>query len=469
MSGLATGTRPAATAPPAPASAPAPPALVSVTPQPVPASVPQATLVAVPQPARASVPQPVLASVTPAAAQAPCTVLVTQTMRVRIGASPATEPTTLDALAHDPLPLVRAAVAMNDAAPEAADRHLAGDPDVRIRELLARKLANLLPTLSGSERDRMGHHACEVLCRLAADEAERVRTAIAEVVADMAQAPRALILKLAHDAAVPVSDPVLRLSPLLTDADLLALLVAPPHDAVATAIARRASLSPELCDVVLASADAPAIQALLANPAAAIREATLDALVRVAVLPGSGGSDEPGLPTRTAETLRALVLEQVMDMMTHQGELGVEVATELRRRLSLRVLPGRDLRGGNAAMSAAVALEEAFRTREQGRLDEAALLGAAQRGEGRLLGAMLSVAAGVPLGVVDRAARLRSAKGLVSLVWKAGFGMRVAGPVQLLLARLAPPQVLVAAADGGFPLEAQEMRWQVHFLSQVGW
>lgn len=398
--------------------------------------------------------------------------LVTETLRVRLGASPGTAPGTLDALARDPLPLVRAAVATNTAAPPEADRQLAGDPDARIREMLARKLAALLPTLTETERQALGHHAQEVLYRLAADDAEQVRAAIAEVVADMPQAPRALILRLARDAAVPVSEPVVRLSPLLTEADLLGLLVAAPNPAIATAVARRRWLSAAVCDAVMASANAPAVRALLANPGAAICEATLDALVVAAAAAEDGQNRtqaRPGLPARTADTLRGIVLDKVMHAMTHGTELGVEVATELRRRLSLRLLPGQGILPVGSGMGAAVALEAAFSQRERGTLDEAALLAAAQRGEARLLGALLSVAAGVPLGVVDRAARLRSAKGLVSLIWKAGFSMRVAGPVQAVLARLSPPQLLLAEPDGRFPLEPQEMRWQVHFLSHVGW
>ena len=403
----------------------------------------------------------------PGAGRAP---LVPETLRVRIGASTATAPGMLDTLAHDPLPLVRAAVAMNEAAPAAADRSLAEDPDAHVRELLARKLAALLPSLTEPERQALRHHAQAVLYRLAADAAEQVRLAIAEVVADMPHAPRALILRLAHDAAVPVSEPVVRLSPLLTEADLLALLVAAPNPAVATAVARRSCLSEAVCDAVIASASAPAVCALLANPGAAIREATLDALVAAAARPGPDHAPAcPGLPPGTADTLRGIVLDKVMDLMMHQAELEVDVGSELRRRLSLRLLPGRGPLPAGAGMGAAVALEEAFQQRDRGGLDEAALLRAAQGGEARLLGALLSVAAGVPLGVVDRAARLRSAKGLVSLIWKAGFSMRVAGPVQAVLARLSPPQLLLAAADGRFPLEPSEMRWQVHFLSHVGW
>lgn len=82
--------------------------------------------------------------------------------------------------------------------------------------------------------------------------------------------------------------------------------------------------------------------------------------------------------------------------------------------------------------------------------------------------ALIAVAADVPASVVDRAATLRSAKGLVSLVWKAGFSMRTAGPLQTLLARLAPETVLRATPSGGFPLAVEEMRWQIDFLTRMG-
>ena len=104
----------------------------------------------------------------------------------------------------------------------------------------------------------------------------------------------------------------------------------------------------------------------------------------------------------------------------------------------------------------------------RGELVEETLLAAAQRGEARYSAALLAVAAGTPVSVVDRASSLRSAKGLVSLVWKAGFTMRVAVALQTLLARLAPDAVLTAGPGGGFPLAVEEMRWQLEFLARMG-
>jgi len=55
----------------------------------------------------------------------------------------------------------------------------------------------------------------------------------------------------------------------------------------------------------------------------------------------------------------------------------------------------------------------------------------------------------------------------VSLLWEAGFSMAAAGPVQSVVGRLRPGDLLVAAHNGGFPLGADEMRWQIDFLSQA--
>ena len=82
--------------------------------------------------------------------------------------------------------------------------------------------------------------------------------------------------------------------------------------------------------------------------------------------------------------------------------------------------------------------------------------------------ALLATAAEVPIETVDRAASLRSAKGLISLVWQAGFSMRAGTAVQGLLGLLPPGEVLAAGPGGGFPLSVEEMRWQMAFLALDG-
>ncbi|MGH7086426.1 MAG: DUF2336 domain-containing protein, partial [Acetobacteraceae bacterium] len=202
-----------------------------------------------------------------------------EAQRVRMAARANTGPEVLTFLARDPSLTVRAAVAMNAAAPIGADQLLTVDHDERVRALLAGKVAALLPGLAEPAQKELREHALATLSALVEDEAERVRVAIAAAVAGMPEAPRALIMKLTADSSVNVLDPVIRLSPHLTTADLLALLDCPSSSATVEAVARRPNLPEAVSDAVAATADAAAIRLLLANGSAAIRETTLDALI----------------------------------------------------------------------------------------------------------------------------------------------------------------------------------------------
>ena len=192
----------------------------------------------------------------------------TEAARVRLGAAPDTAPDVLRSLACDPAVTVRAAVAMNPAAAGDTDLVLAGDRDERVRTLLARKLAGLVPGLPAADRDALRERALGTLNRLVSDEAVRVREAIADVLKDMPQAPRSIIMQLARDAAATVFDPVVRLSPLLGSDDLLALLAGTPVRDIAVSIAARPGLAEEVADAVAATSNARAITALLSNSTA---------------------------------------------------------------------------------------------------------------------------------------------------------------------------------------------------------
>jgi hypothetical protein len=223
-----------------------------------------------------------------------------------------------------------------------------------------------------------------------------------------------------------------------------------------------------VCDAIAATADTAAITALLENRSAAIRETTLDMLVGRAVDHEAWHAPlvrRPALSPRAATALAEIVTTQLLDELTRRADLAPEVAAELRERLAQCLKP--------AATAATPpdpdqALRDAQDLLADDRLDEAALLAAVQRGEAEAATALLAVAADVAVSVVERAATLRSAKGLVSLVWKAGFSMQAAGPVQVLLARLSPAVTLRASPGGAFPLAVEEMRWQLDFLRRMG-
>jgi uncharacterized protein (DUF2336 family) len=385
--------------------------------------------------------------------------------RVRLGANPATPSAILSALAADPAVTVRASVALNAGAPIAADQRLAGDPDERVRLLLAQKMLTALPEMSKAERERLGEQTVDVLFLLVQDEAVRIRIMVAEMLASLPGVPRGLILALAHDTAIPVSEPVLRLSPLLAASDLLALLHDPPHGAAQCAIAGRSHLPSAAADIIAASADSEAIRVLLANPSAAIRESTLDSLIARAGAQESWHEPlvrRPALPPRAARALSEIVSSQWLQVLADRPDLPPALQSDLKQLLWARLageLP-QDSRVGDEAM-----MQAALRLEALGKLDEASLLDAVQAGDLRRVTAMLAVAAGVTVEVVDRAAAMRSAKALVSLVWRAGFSMQIAVPVQSLLGRVAPTSLLTESAPG-FPLGVEEMGWQIDLLTR---
>ncbi len=396
---------------------------------------------------------------------------MTESARVKLSASSTASPDALQALAQDNSVTVRVALALNPATPAGANAALAHDGDERVRIVLARKLAALAPSLSPTDQADLQRQTWDTLSALVVDEAVRVRAAIADVVKEMPDAPRALILRLARDTAIPVSEPVVRLSPLLTSEDLVALLAAPPTPATALAVARRSRLDSLATDAIAALADTVAIRALLANPSARIREATLDALIARSVAHAEWHEPlvrRPVLPPHAASSLSHIVSTQLLEVLAARADLGPALAEELRGRLSGKLAPVHAAVPAPVEPTAEQALAQARRLAMRGRLTEEVLLAATRRGESRYASALLAVAADMPVSAVDRAASLHSAKGLVSLVWKAGFTMRVAGALQGLLARLAPESVLAPGPSGGFPLAVEEMRWQLEFLGRMG-
>ena len=224
--------------------------------------------------------------------------------------------------------------------PATGERALARDPDERVRLLLARKLAALAPSLSATDQAQLHRETWDILSGLVADEAVRVRATIAEAVKDMPDAPRELILRLARDTAMTVSEPVIRFSPLLTTEDLLALLADAPaawrHPRGCPPRADRG------CGVRCDRRDGgrPAIRALLANPSAQIREATLDALVARAAQTRTGTTPlvrRPALPPRAARMLSEIVATHLLEVLATRADLAPSLAEDLRRRIAIRL------------------------------------------------------------------------------------------------------------------------------------
>ena len=351
---------------------------------------------------------------------------------------------------------------------------LARDRDERVRILLARKLAALVPGLSAAEQAQLHQETWDTLKALVADEAVRVRAAIAEAVKELPDAPRGLIRQLAHDTeqiGVRAGDPAVAAADHGGSAGLGGQAPAP---GTVLAVARRAELEPAVSDAIAATRrrpgdPRPAGQPVGADPRGDARRAggAVGASTRTGTSRWCGGRRCRRAPR---VMLSEIVATHLLAELATRADLAPPLAEELRRRIAVRLAARmhRSRRRRRSDTTAEEALAQARAMAARGELVEETLLAAARRGEARYAAALLAVAAGTPVSVVDRASSLRSAKGLVSLVWKAGFTMRVAVALQSLLARLAPEAVLIAGQSGGFPLAVEEMRWQLDFLGRMG-
>lgn len=193
-------------------------------------------------------------------------------------------PELLVILAADEAVEVRTAVAENEGAPAHADRILAQDRDPAVRSALARKLGRRAAELGVPEeaQAKAQRLAAEALRLLLKDREDKVREALADTLADMPDAPADLIFALAFDSVPEVCEPVIRISRVLEEAQLLALVRDPPGPGSRIAVARRLHLAAVIAQAIVDTSDLGAIVALLRNPTARLAAKTLAELVALA-------------------------------------------------------------------------------------------------------------------------------------------------------------------------------------------
>jgi uncharacterized protein (DUF2336 family) len=392
-------------------------------------------------------------------------------VRAKLAGSPEMRPEILYFLAEDADPDVRRLVAANPRTPSQADLLLAGDGDERVRLDLAGKIARLAPGLSAHEQDRLRRCAYDALETLARDQIPKVREILAQALKDVADAPPELIGRLARDAEIAVAAPILQYSPILTDEDLLDIIGSSPIPGALSAISRREGVNVRVADAIAATDDIDAIAVLLGNESAQIREETLDRLVDRAAdieawhLPLV---QRPSLSSRATLRLARFVAAGLLQGLAARHDLDQEttvaVAAVVRKRLDELEASGPARAEARRAADEETALTRARHLHAQGQLDESTVDTALAGNDLAFVCASLAVLAGLPPLVVRKTVETQSAKGMVSITWKAGLSMTLCLQLQARLLKLPPGRTL-RSRDGGFPLTQDEMVWQLEFLA----
>lgn len=160
---------------------------------------------------------------------------------------------------------------------------LAGEASSEKRRVLLRELSD---KFFGPVEPTAAENALygDVLGRLAADMETAVRAELSARFADSRNAPRSLIRRLASDEA-QVAEAVLRLSPVLTENDLLDV-VRSKGQAHLRAVSSRETVSEAVSDVIVARGDDETLGTLLGNDGAVLsRQASEAAVERARINP----------------------------------------------------------------------------------------------------------------------------------------------------------------------------------------
>jgi uncharacterized protein (DUF2336 family) len=381
-------------------------------------------------------------------------------IRARAAGREDLRPELLYYLAIDPAVEVRREVAANPAAPSQASAVLARDADESVRSLLAGKLARLLPDLSREAHSQLFQLTVRTLEQLARDQAVGVRQALATSLKDVACAPPDLCLHLARDIEREVAEPILHYCATLTDKDLLSIIADQPKSWVLSAVAQRDGVSGPVSSALYNAGDTAASTALLDNSGALIPEHTLASMVEDSI----GHPDwqaplarRPKLPGRLAVRLAEFVDQHVLMILRQRRDLAAETAEEVvsvaRRRMDYR-----DQRTEGESPE-----QRARRLFTIGQLDESAISDALSWNDMVFVKLGLALLAGIAPAIVEDIIAAQSPKGVTSLAWRAGLGMRCAMQLQSRAANI-PPRMLLNARNGfDYPLTPVEMTWQLEF------
>ena len=293
---------------------------------------------------------------------------------------------------------------------------LRAHPDVAVRTETARHVGALLsrPTLSAAER----RTALAILDRLVQDVEQEVREALAHHVARCALLPPDLARKIAADVDA-VALPFLRVSPALSDADLVAIIGA-GSVSKQVAIAARQSVSPGVTEVLIGTGRPSVVTALLENDGAAITEACYHAIMdeyaeddRVQRLMVA----RPALPLPIAERLIAVVSETLRERLVENHTLPREIADELVHQARERALMH-----GIAALPRSFDVDAfAARLGAKGELTPTLLMRSVCLGDRRFFEAAMAVLAGISVASSVVLIADRGPLGFKALYEKAGL------------------------------------------------
>lgn len=391
--------------------------------------------------------------------------------RKRLAGNSQLQPEFLYYFATDESPEVRRAVANNEGTPIQADMLLARDPDEYVKVDLGKKICKLLPTLSPEQNRKVADMVFEVVDVLSQDSLPQVRGMISEQIKKLDNIPPRIIQRLARDTDEIVSAPVLEYSPLLTDDDLLEIVMMGCQSNALSALARRKNLGSEVSLAVATTEDEHAVPMLLTNASADLNEETLTAIVEVAENHPTWHSSlagRKGLGLNLIRNMARYISETTLDkLITNNVLIDEVIENELRTTVAARVAEVEAVdEAKQIAEQQDIEFKKAKRLFDKGELSASVMTTAAKKDEKEFLVQGTALLCKADPNDTRRLFNAKDPKLAVAIAWRCKLGMKFATSVQANIMKL-PKKSQLEADGGGFPLDEDDMAWSLEMLGIV--
>lgn len=152
-------------------------------------------------------------------------------------------------------------------------------PEMKAREMLARRLADIVCLPGSRITPQERHIAADLLIDVLSESSQAVRLRCAQRISALSEAPGSVLRWLAADDPI-VSAPVILDSQALTDADLAAIARAGGAEQ-RIQIAQRREVSSLVSEILVEPGEPRVMEAVLGNAGAALSEAAIDQILRV--------------------------------------------------------------------------------------------------------------------------------------------------------------------------------------------
>lgn len=333
------------------------------------------------------------------------------------------------------------------------------DQNADVRSVLAERLSQLLPELSGDKQSVLYKYVVEALGALALDEVLKVRLALSSVLKDYADAPPDVVTRLAKDVERQVSEPILRYCMALPDDALLEILKEHPASWMIGAIAGRPQISGPVSGAIIDTGDREAGRILIENAGANISLDQLRHIVDEARRYPEWQKPvamRKNLPTEIAYELIGFVDQSVRSVLLERTDFPADMSEKLAEIVKRRVEFGKE--------TGETPQEKVARYFREGRINEELIGDALAVRDYLFVKLVLSGILLIPLSSVEGIFETKSAKAITAMCWKSGLSMRTALRMQQDVAKVPFKELIYPRGGTDYPLSETDMVWQLDFI-----